>query len=262
LKKSCTCHELHRMKDDSAFHLLCCCPSLISPRMRTFSKSILGVDEYERAPTTALLLIALIAASAIYRRFVDILWIFFPCADWSTDSIYLFLLWLLSFSSVWCKLEPICDLRAEIFIHNIFKNPRSRHKNRLLVICPLSIINFWSKYVLSGIKHRKKIRWKIIFKISFFQIRAVQVYGVMLHIFRQSYKYNSSIINLKNKKKTTSFFNDIWKAYSILNQQLFLRRFEKLSEGIQFDFEEKAAIRFMDLIHKKIFKKRLIWPNF
>jgi hypothetical protein len=35
------------MEDESAFHLLCDCPSLISLRMRTFSKPILGVEEYE-----------------------------------------------------------------------------------------------------------------------------------------------------------------------------------------------------------------------
>jgi hypothetical protein len=35
------------MKDETAFHLLCDCPSLISLRMRTFSKPILSVEEYE-----------------------------------------------------------------------------------------------------------------------------------------------------------------------------------------------------------------------
>jgi hypothetical protein len=37
------------MEDESAFHLLCDCPILISLRMRTFSKPILGVEEYEGA---------------------------------------------------------------------------------------------------------------------------------------------------------------------------------------------------------------------
>jgi hypothetical protein len=37
------------MEDKSAFHLLCDCPSLLSLRMCTFSKPILGVEEYERA---------------------------------------------------------------------------------------------------------------------------------------------------------------------------------------------------------------------
>jgi hypothetical protein len=35
------------MEDESAFHLLCNCPSLISLRMRLFSKPILSVEEYE-----------------------------------------------------------------------------------------------------------------------------------------------------------------------------------------------------------------------
>jgi hypothetical protein len=43
------------MKDESAFHLLCDCPSLISLRMRIFSKPILGFEEYEGAPGSALL---------------------------------------------------------------------------------------------------------------------------------------------------------------------------------------------------------------
>jgi hypothetical protein len=38
------------IKDESAFHLLCDCPSLISLRMRTFSKPILSIEEYEGAP--------------------------------------------------------------------------------------------------------------------------------------------------------------------------------------------------------------------
>jgi hypothetical protein len=47
------------MEDESAFHLLSDCPSLISLRMRTFSKPILGVEEYEGASASALLRIAL-----------------------------------------------------------------------------------------------------------------------------------------------------------------------------------------------------------
>jgi hypothetical protein len=43
------------MEDESAFHLLCDCTSLISLRMRTFSKPILGVEEYERASASSLL---------------------------------------------------------------------------------------------------------------------------------------------------------------------------------------------------------------
>jgi hypothetical protein len=35
------------MEDESAFHLLCDCPCVISLRMRTFSKLILSVEEYE-----------------------------------------------------------------------------------------------------------------------------------------------------------------------------------------------------------------------
>jgi hypothetical protein len=35
------------MKDESAFHLLCNCPSLISLKMRLFLKPILSVEEYE-----------------------------------------------------------------------------------------------------------------------------------------------------------------------------------------------------------------------
>jgi hypothetical protein len=47
------------MEDKSAFYFQCDCPSLISLRMRTFSKPILGVEEYKRAPASALLRFAL-----------------------------------------------------------------------------------------------------------------------------------------------------------------------------------------------------------
>jgi hypothetical protein len=43
------------IEDESAFHLLCDCPSLISLIVRTFSKPILGVEEYEGASGSALL---------------------------------------------------------------------------------------------------------------------------------------------------------------------------------------------------------------
>jgi hypothetical protein len=47
------------MEDESAFHLLYNCPSLISLRIRTFSKPILSVEEYEGASASALLWFAL-----------------------------------------------------------------------------------------------------------------------------------------------------------------------------------------------------------
>jgi hypothetical protein len=47
------------MEDESAFHLLCNCQSLISLRMRLFSKPILSVKEYEGASASALLRFAL-----------------------------------------------------------------------------------------------------------------------------------------------------------------------------------------------------------
>jgi hypothetical protein len=47
------------MEDESAFHLLCNCPSLISLKMSTFTKPILSVVEYERASASALLRFAL-----------------------------------------------------------------------------------------------------------------------------------------------------------------------------------------------------------
>jgi hypothetical protein len=47
------------MEDESAFHLLCECPSLISLRMRIFSKPILSVEEYKEAFASALLRLAL-----------------------------------------------------------------------------------------------------------------------------------------------------------------------------------------------------------
>jgi hypothetical protein len=47
------------MEDESVFHFLCNCPSLISLRMRLFSKPILSVEEYERASASALLRFAL-----------------------------------------------------------------------------------------------------------------------------------------------------------------------------------------------------------
>jgi hypothetical protein len=43
------------MEDESAFHLLCNCPSLISLRMRIFSKPILSVEGYEEASASELL---------------------------------------------------------------------------------------------------------------------------------------------------------------------------------------------------------------
>jgi hypothetical protein len=47
------------MKDESAFHLLCNCPSLISLKMRLFLKPIVSVEEYEGASASALLRFAL-----------------------------------------------------------------------------------------------------------------------------------------------------------------------------------------------------------
>jgi hypothetical protein len=47
------------MEDESEFHLLCNCPSLISLRMSLFSKPILSVEDYEGAPASALLRFAL-----------------------------------------------------------------------------------------------------------------------------------------------------------------------------------------------------------
>jgi hypothetical protein len=41
--------------EDAAFHLLCNCPSLISLRVRAFSKPILSVEEYEGTSASALL---------------------------------------------------------------------------------------------------------------------------------------------------------------------------------------------------------------
>jgi hypothetical protein len=43
------------MEDETAFRLLCNCPSLISLRMRTFSKAILNVEAYEGAFASTLL---------------------------------------------------------------------------------------------------------------------------------------------------------------------------------------------------------------
>jgi hypothetical protein len=47
------------LEDESAFHLLCECPSEISLRMRLFSKPILSVEEYEGASAATLLRFAL-----------------------------------------------------------------------------------------------------------------------------------------------------------------------------------------------------------
>jgi hypothetical protein len=47
------------MEDESAVHLLCNCPSLISLKMRLFSKPILSVEKYEGASASALLRFAL-----------------------------------------------------------------------------------------------------------------------------------------------------------------------------------------------------------
>jgi hypothetical protein len=46
-------------EDKSTFHLLFNCPSLISLRMRTFSKPILSVEEYEESSASALLRLTL-----------------------------------------------------------------------------------------------------------------------------------------------------------------------------------------------------------
>jgi hypothetical protein len=51
------------MEDESAFRLLCNCPSLLSPRMRTFSKPILSVKEYEGASASASTLLRFALAS-------------------------------------------------------------------------------------------------------------------------------------------------------------------------------------------------------
>jgi hypothetical protein len=51
------------MEDESAFHLLCESPSLISLRISTFSKPILSVEEYEEASASALLRFALVSVS-------------------------------------------------------------------------------------------------------------------------------------------------------------------------------------------------------
>jgi hypothetical protein len=51
------------MEDESAFHLLSNCPSLISLRMRSFSKPILSVEEYEGASASASALLQFALAS-------------------------------------------------------------------------------------------------------------------------------------------------------------------------------------------------------
>jgi hypothetical protein len=43
------------MEVDSAFHLLCNCPSLIFLRVRIFSKPILSIEEYEEASASTVL---------------------------------------------------------------------------------------------------------------------------------------------------------------------------------------------------------------
>jgi hypothetical protein len=53
------CIAACEMEDESVFHLLCNCPSLISLRVRIFSKPILSVEEYEGSFASALLRFAL-----------------------------------------------------------------------------------------------------------------------------------------------------------------------------------------------------------
>jgi hypothetical protein len=48
------------IEDESAFHLLCNFPSLISLKVRVFLKPILGVEEYEKASASALLRFTLV----------------------------------------------------------------------------------------------------------------------------------------------------------------------------------------------------------
>jgi hypothetical protein len=78
------------MADESAFHLLWNCPSLISLRVRTFSNPILSVEKNQGASASALLRFALASGRSFY------------------------------FSSEWCTLGPICCPRAEIFISPTF----------------------------------------------------------------------------------------------------------------------------------------------
>jgi hypothetical protein len=79
-----------RMADESAFHLLCNCPSLISLRVRTFSNPILSVEKYQ---------------GRLRLHCCDSRW---QVAD------------LIIFHLCGCTLGPICSPRAEIFISPSF----------------------------------------------------------------------------------------------------------------------------------------------
>jgi hypothetical protein len=63
------------MEDDSAFHHLYNCPSLISLRVRTFSNRILSVEENEGASASALLRFALASGrfTVIHSSFCTVL---------------------------------------------------------------------------------------------------------------------------------------------------------------------------------------------
>jgi hypothetical protein len=52
------------MEDESVFRLLCINPNLISLRLRTFSKRILSVEEYEEAQASASALLRFALASS------------------------------------------------------------------------------------------------------------------------------------------------------------------------------------------------------
>jgi hypothetical protein len=72
----------------SAFHLLCGCPSLITLRMRKFSKPMLGVEEYESASVSALLRFTLASGR-------------FTVTPWFVHSYE-------HFFFLYCLIVPIC----------------------------------------------------------------------------------------------------------------------------------------------------------
>jgi hypothetical protein len=97
------------MEDESAFHFLCNCSSLISPRMRSFSKPILSVEEYEGVSASALLRFALTSGRLTvtpwfvhsYEHFV-----FFVLSN----SIYLSICFFLIFQFFICMVHIRPDL--------------------------------------------------------------------------------------------------------------------------------------------------------
>jgi hypothetical protein len=104
-----------RMENESGFHLLCDCLSLISLRMRTFSKPILSVEEYERRMSLHCCDLRWQVADSLWL--LEFLWTLLLFLLSYSICLSIFSFWSFNFSYVWCKLGPICDPRVKALSH-------------------------------------------------------------------------------------------------------------------------------------------------